>query len=120
MKYFLLSVFLCLFALRNRNHHYLYTYMKEFAKYTGAVVMLIGVALLTISFFSGTISNTSLIIGLLLIIEGFLGHIYVNNMKKGNTFTNILWAIILLVVPYFIFLLAKKKAYSKEEIAAYN
>lgn len=94
--------------------------MKEFAKYIGAVVMLVGVAILVIPFFMGTTTNTNLIIGLVLVVEGLLGHIYVNNMKKGSPIVNILWAIVLLIVPYFIFLFAKKAAYTEKELAAYN
>lgn len=94
--------------------------MKEIAKYIGVIVMLIGVAVLAIPFFSGNTNNTNLIIGMVLVVEGFLGHIFINNLRKGTTFSTILWAIILLVVPFFIFLFAKKAAYSKEEYALYN
>ena len=92
--------------------------MKEFAKYTGAVMMLVGVAILVIPFFMGSTTNTNLIIGLVLVVEGLLGHIYVNNMKRGNFVTNLLWAIVLLIVPYALFFFAKKAAYSEKEIAA--
>ncbi|NLY25824.1 MAG: hypothetical protein GX042_12585 [Bacteroidales bacterium] len=94
--------------------------MKEFAKYIGVLVMLIGVAFLVIPFFMGLTNNTNLIIGLILVIEGLLGHIFVNNMKKGSKSSNIIWAIILLIVPFFIFLFFKKAAFSEEELAAYN
>jgi uncharacterized membrane protein HdeD (DUF308 family) len=89
-------------------------------KYIGILVMLIGVAFLAVPFLTGTITNTNLIIGLVLVVEGLLGHIYVNNMKKGSVVSNILWAIILLLVPFAIFFFAKRLAYSNEEIAAYN
>ena len=94
--------------------------MKEFAKYIGVLVMLIGVAFLVIPFFMGTTNNTNLILGLVLVVEGLLGHIYVNNMKRGGLIMNILWAIILLVVPFFIYYFAKKQAYTEAEIEAYN
>lgn len=94
--------------------------MKEIARYSGVLLMLIGVAVLAIPFFSGNTTNTNLIIGLVLVVEGFLGHIYVNNMKKGTVVSTILWAIVLLVVPFFIFHLAKKGAYDKEDFALYN
>ena len=87
--------------------------MKEFAKYIGVIVMIIGVIILAIPFLQGTNSNPSLLIGLLIIIEGFLGHIFVNNLKNTKT-GNIIWMIVLLVVPYFIFLFAKKAAYGDE------
>ena len=94
--------------------------MKEFAKYVGLLVMLIGAAVLVIPFFMGLTNNTNLLIGLILVIEGFLGYIFVNNMKKGGKTSNIIWAIILLIVPYFIFSYFKKAAYTEKEIAAYN
>ena len=87
--------------------------MKEFAKYIGVLVMIIGVIVLAIPFLQGTNSNPSLLIGLLIIIEGFLGHIFVNNLKNTKT-GNIIWMIALLVVPYFIFLFAKKAAYGDQ------
>ncbi len=94
--------------------------MKELAKYSGVIVMVIGVAVLAIPFFLGTTNNTNLLIGLILVIEGFLGHLFVNNIRKGSVVSNILWAIFLLVVPYFLFLGAKKAAYGEEDFALYN
>ena len=82
--------------------------------------MLIGVLLLVVPFLMGTTNNTNLVIGMLLVIEGMLGHIFVNNMKKGSKLGNIIWAIILLFIPYMLFFFFKKQAYSEEEIAAYN
>lgn len=94
--------------------------MKELAKYSGVIVMIIGVLVLAIPFFSGTTNNTNLLIGLVTIIEGFLGHLFVNNMKKGTMVSNAIWAIMLLIVPFFLFSFMKKMAYSKEEFALYN
>ena len=94
--------------------------MKELAKYSGVIIMIIGVLILAIPFFSGTTTNTTLLIGLLLVIEGFLGYLFVNNMKKGTLVSNIVWAIILLVIPYFLFVAMKNLAYSKDEFALYN
>ncbi|RNC63707.1 hypothetical protein [Proteiniphilum sp. X52] len=94
--------------------------MKELARNIGVLVMLIGVAILVIPFLTCATNNTNLIIGLILVVEGLLGHIYVNNMKKGSMVSNIIWAIILLIVPYAIFFISKRMAYSEEEIAAYN
>ena len=87
--------------------------MKEFAKYIGVLVMIIGVLILVIPFLQGNTTNTTLLIGLLIIIEGFLGHLFVNNLKNTKT-GNIIWMIILLVIPYFIFLFAKKAAYGDQ------
>lgn len=94
--------------------------MKDLAKYLGVIVMLIGVAFLAIPFFMGTTNNFNLLIGLILVIEGFLGHIYVNNMKKGTAISTLFWAIVLLIVPFFLFFMAKKVAYTKEEYSLYN
>ena len=87
--------------------------MKEFAKNIGVLVMIIGVLILIIPFLQGGNSNVTLLIGLLIVIEGFLGHIFVNNLKNTKT-GNIIWMIALLVVPYFIFLFAKKAAYGDQ------
>ena len=85
--------------------------MKEFAKNIGVLVMIIGVLILAIPFLQGdSTSNITLLVGLLIIIEGFLGHMFVNNLKNNKS-GNIVWMIALLVVPYFIFLFAKKAAY---------
>ncbi len=94
--------------------------MKEFARYIGVLVMLVGVAILIVPFFMGTTSNTNLIVGMALVVNGMLGHIYVNNMKKGSVISKALWALILLIVPFFIYHFAKKAAYTESEIAAYN
>ena len=94
--------------------------MKELARYSGVIVMIVGVLILAIPFFSGTTTNTTLLIGLLLVVQGFLGYLFVNNMKKGTLVSNIVWAIILLVIPYFLFVAMKNLAYSKEEFALYN
>ena len=89
--------------------------MKEFAKNIGVLVMIIGVLILAIPFLTqdGVTNNTTLAIGLLIVIQGFLGHIFVNNLKDSKT-GNIVWLIALLVVPFFIFLFAKKAAYGEE------
>lgn len=95
--------------------------MKEFARYIGVLVMLIGVAVLVIPFLAaGGTNNTFLIIGIVLVINGMLGHIYVNNMKRESMVATILWAILLLLVPFAIYYFAKRTAYTKDEIAAYN
>lgn len=94
--------------------------MKEFARYIGVLVMLIGVAILVVPFLMGATGNTSLIVGMALVVNGLLGHIYVNNMRRGGLISNILWAIILFVVPFFIYFFAKRAAYTETEMAAYN
>ena len=94
--------------------------MKDFARYIGVIVMLIGVAVLVIPFMANGGGNTNLIIGMALVVNGMLGHIYVNNMRKGNVISNVLWLIILFIVPFFIYLFAKRAAYTEAEIEAYN
>lgn len=88
--------------------------MKEFAKNIGMLFIAIGVLVLAIPFLqSGMTNNTTLAIGLLIVIQGFLGHIFVNNLKDSKI-GNIIWMIALLVVPFFIFYFAKKAAYGEE------
>ena len=48
--------------------------MKEFYKNIGVLIMVIGVLILVIPFLQGSNSNITLLIGLLIVIEGFLGH----------------------------------------------
>ena len=94
--------------------------MKDLAKNIGVLVMIIGVLILVIPFLqNGMTSNTTLLIGLLIVIEGFIGHIFVNNLKDSKS-GNIAWMIALLIVPYFIFLFAKKAAYGDQLKGADN
>ena len=121
--YQIISLFVefCVYLCHEINYKILYyTHMKEFARYIGVLVMLIGVAILVVPFLMGNTGNTNLIIGITLVVNGLLGYIYVNNMKKGSVTSNILWAVLLFVLPYFIYFFAKKRAYSNEEIEAYN
>jgi len=52
--------------------------MKALLKYLGALILLIGVAILAISFMQGVKSNLVLVTGLVLVIGGYLGHIVIN------------------------------------------
>lgn len=52
--------------------------MNEFLKYLGAIILLIGVIVLAVPFFGGGMTNTLLLVGLVLIIGGFLVHIILN------------------------------------------
>jgi hypothetical protein len=94
--------------------------MKELAKYVSVFTMFAGVVVLAIPFFNNSTSNFNLLLGVILMFNGFLGHIYVNNMKKGTLASNIIWAIALLVVPFFVYYFAKKFAYEQEDFAVYN
>lgn len=52
--------------------------MNELMKYLGAIILLIGVAVLAVPFLSGGISNTLLLVGMFLILVGFFMHIFLN------------------------------------------
>lgn len=52
--------------------------MNEILKYTGVIILLVGVVVLAAPFFSGTMTNTLLLVGLLLILVGFFTHIFLN------------------------------------------
>ena len=51
-------------------------------KYLGILVLLIGVGVLAIPAFSGTMSNGMLIAGLVLVLLGYVGHIILNKNSK--------------------------------------
>ena len=94
--------------------------MKELAKYVSVLTMFAGVAVLVIPFFTNSTSNFNLLLGVVLMLNGFLGHIYVNNMKRGTLVSNIIWGVALLVVPFFVYYFAKRVAYSEEDFDVYN
>lgn len=52
--------------------------MNELLKSLGVIVLLIGVAVLAVPAFTGGMSNSALLLGLGLIILGYLGHIVLN------------------------------------------
>ncbi len=52
--------------------------MSAIIKNLGVIVLLIGVAILAVPTITGGLSNTILIIGLVVIILGYLGHIFLN------------------------------------------
>jgi len=47
-------------------------------KYLGILILLIGVAVLTVPVLQGVLDNTYLAVGLTLVIVGFLSHIVLN------------------------------------------
>ncbi len=55
--------------------------MKDLIKYTGIIVILMGVALLAFTRLTGISNNQWLLIGLLLVLSGFVGHIFINKYK---------------------------------------
>ncbi len=52
--------------------------MNSLLKYLGVIVLLIGVAVLAIPTITGGLSNTILLLGLGLIVLGYIGHIILN------------------------------------------
>jgi len=52
--------------------------MNTLLKYLGVLVLLIGVGILAVPTITGNLSNTTLLIGLVIIIAGYLGHIFFN------------------------------------------
>jgi len=52
--------------------------MNELIKSLGVIVLLIGVLVLIGSMYTGATSNSALLLGLALIIGGYLGHIFLN------------------------------------------
>lgn len=52
--------------------------MNTLMKSLGVIILLIGVGILAIPAFTDMRSNTTLAIGLLLIVLGFLAHIFLN------------------------------------------
>ncbi len=52
--------------------------MKELIKNLGVIVLLIGVIILAVPTFSGTLTNAILMTGLVVIIVGYLSHIAIN------------------------------------------
>ena len=55
--------------------------MKELIKNLGVIVLLIGVIILAVPTFSGTLTNAILMTGLVVIIVGYLSHIAINNVR---------------------------------------
>ena len=52
--------------------------MNVLMKYLGVFVLLIGVAILAIPAITGGITNGALVAGLVVIVIGYLGHIFLN------------------------------------------
>ena len=50
-------------------------------KYIGLLALIIGVLILAVPFLTaGTVGNTSLILGIVLVIGGYLSHIFLNKI----------------------------------------
>lgn len=52
--------------------------MKEFLKYLGVFILLIGVLILAIPALQGTVNNTLLLTGLIVMILGYASYIFIN------------------------------------------
>lgn len=52
--------------------------MKELIKYLGVIVLLVGVVVLAVPAFQGALNNGILLVGLGIIILGYVGHIFIN------------------------------------------
>lgn len=52
--------------------------MKELKKYLGVIVLLIGVVVLAVPAFQGALNNGILLVGLGIVILGYIGHIFIN------------------------------------------
>ena len=64
--------------MQEKNIHKISAAMKDLIKYLGVIILLIGVVVLAVPTFQGTLNNTLLIVGFTLIIVGYLGHIVIN------------------------------------------
>lgn len=52
--------------------------MKNFLKYLGPIILLIGTGLLAFYYFNNTAENTLLIVVAILMIAGLLAHVIIN------------------------------------------
>jgi uncharacterized membrane protein HdeD (DUF308 family) len=52
--------------------------MNTLLKYLGVFVLLIGVAILAVPTITHNLSNSTLLVGLVVILIGYLGHIFLN------------------------------------------
>jgi len=54
--------------------------LKEILKNAGLLVILIGVIILGVVVFKGVQTNATLMVGLILVLAGLLGHIVINKV----------------------------------------
>lgn len=55
--------------------------MKELIKYIGIIFILIGVGTLAFTKLTGVSTNKWLLVGLLFVLVGFIGHIVINKYR---------------------------------------
>ena len=77
-KKFFKSVYYCFICTRNRKQFKKINTMNAILKSVGVIILLIGVGILAITAFADIQSNTYLGVGLLLVILGFVSHIFLN------------------------------------------
>ncbi len=81
---FAIPMIIALFAeIKSETNNNKHTHMEGIGKYIGALILLIGVLVLAIPAFTDSITDTSLMIGLLLVIVGFFAHIFIGRKAKA-------------------------------------
>lgn len=81
---FAIPMIIALFAeIKSETNNNKHTHMEGIGKYIGALILLIGVLVLAIPAFTDSISDTSLMIGLLLVVVGFFAHIFIGRKAKA-------------------------------------
>ncbi len=81
---FAIPMIIALFAeIKSETNNNKHTHMEGIGKYIGALILLIGVLVLAIPAFTDSITDTSLMIGLLLVVVGFFAHIFIGRKAKA-------------------------------------
>lgn len=81
---FAIPMIIALFAeIKSETNNNKHTHMEGIGKYIGVLILLIGVLVLAIPAFTDSITDTSLMIGLLLVIVGFFAHIFIGRKAKA-------------------------------------
>lgn len=52
--------------------------MKELIKYSGLLIIFVGIVVLVVTFMSGIVDNTGLIVAALLVVAGFVTYLLTN------------------------------------------
>ncbi len=81
---FAIPMIIALFAeIKSETNNNKHTHMEGIGKYIGVLILLIGVLVLAIPAFTDSITDTSLMIGLLLVVVGFFAHIFIGRKAKA-------------------------------------
>lgn len=95
--------------------------MKEFAKYIGVIVMLIGVAFFGSALFNGHNHQYKLNHRVGIGCRGIVGlHLREQHEKTEASSVTSFGQVFLLIIPFVIFYFSKKAAYTEDELMAYN